>query len=81
MPSYWATMPRARRKYDLAGRGQARRPVLAVEEADAEGVLERGDLHPDGRLGEVEGLCGAGEGALFGDRHQGLELADGHSAL
>src|SRR5829696_1855294 len=45
----------------------------AVEQLDAEALLEALDLHAYGRLGPVKLAGGAGEGAAVGHRHESLQ--------
>src|SRR3954469_15351498 len=61
-----------------ARRGQRDAAVRAVEEPDAELVLELADLLADGRLGDVEPLPGAAEVQLFGDGDEVPEMAEFH---
>ena len=49
-----------------------------IDEGDAQLALELGDVGRDVRLHGVQGLGGAGERPVVGDRHEGGELAKVH---
>src|SRR4051794_31478973 len=58
--------------------GQRDAALRAVEEPDAELLLELADLLADRRLGDVEPLRGAAEVQLFGDGDEVPEMAEFH---
>ena len=51
---------------------------MAVEELDAEALLQRGDLPAHRRLGQVERLRRAGKGARLGGGVEGFQLVPVH---
>ncbi len=63
----------------LAGVGSDDAPARALEELDAELVLEPAHLVRERRLGDVELLGGAGEVAMPGDGLDVPELAQLHA--
>ena len=64
-------------QHDLARLGQrdGPRPARALDQLEADGALERGDLLRDGRLRVAEALGRAREGALLGDGLQRGQVA------
>src|SRR4051812_17703919 len=62
-----------------AGDGQRHAALSAVEEPDAELVLELADLLADRRLSDVQALCGASEVQLLCDRDEVPQMAKFHA--
>ncbi|CAM2188013.1 conserved hypothetical protein [Burkholderia orbicola] len=66
----------------FAGRGQAHLPAAALEQRDAERVLEQLDLPAERRLGHEEPPGRAAEMQFFGDRDEAAKLVQfNHSNL
>ena len=61
-----------------AGFGRRHVAALAVEQAHAVALLERGHLAREVGLAEAGGAGGGGEGAGFGDEMEGTELGGCH---
>ena len=63
--------------------GQFDRARVAVEQRDAERLLETPDLHGEGRLGDVQDRRRAGEALDASDRQEGTDLpqADIHKVM
>jgi hypothetical protein len=64
----------------LARLGQARRPLGAVEEARAVGLLQHLDLHGDGGIGQAKGVGRCGEGAVILDGDESPQVPDRHAS-
>jgi hypothetical protein len=65
-------------KHAGLGERDPSRPTRTIDQALADGPLERGDLLADGRLRVSETLRGAAKRALLGDRLERGEVADLH---
>ena len=66
---------------DAAGLGQRNLVHVAREERRADFFLELLDALADGRLRAADALGGAGEGALFDDGEEMLELQEVHEIV
>jgi hypothetical protein len=62
-----------------AARGKARRALGAVDERNAQLLLQRLDVQADRRMAEPDRIPGGGEAALFSDGDEGAKLAEVHT--
>ena len=64
------------RQQPLPRRGRAQRPIAAIEQLDAEQLLEPLQLLADGGLREVQKVRGAGDAAGLDDRYERTQQPD-----
>lgn len=57
------------------GLGQLHAARIARQQGEPEGVLQLAQAVAERRLRQVDALGGAAETAVFGDQHEGLQLA------